>query len=386
MIQKIAADHLFKQLDRLEYGSITLTLPNGTIKSFEGKIAGPRASIILHDWQVISNLIFKGDVGFGEDYFEGRWDTDDLPTLLDFALRNKRAFDKFVLGNNLFRTLSRMKYLFRRNTTRGSKTNIHKHYDLGNDFYRLWLDPTMTYSSALFNNKNETLSQAQNNKYARITDHLPSQSGELLEIGCGWGGFAKHALKQGDFKIKGITLSNQQHSQASEQLKGSATIALEDYRHQTGKYDHIVSIEMFEAVGEQYWDTYFKKLKSLLKESGKAVIQTITINEQDFPRYRQGGDFIRSYIFPGGMLPSFSMFKQSAKQAGLEAHSEFYFGQDYAKTLRAWLNNFNNKQNELIQLGFDDKFIRLWRFYLASCIAGFNTQCTDVVQVELNHI
>lgn len=386
MIKQIALDHLYKQLDQIETGSITLTTPDGQAKKFVGKNPGQDATISLHNWNVIINIIRKGDIGFGEDYFKGHWDTDDLSTLLIFALQNRSAFDKFVLGNNVFRNFSRLKYLFRLNTIRGSKTNIHKHYDLGNDFYHLWLDPSMTYSSALFKNNDEPLEQAQQNKYDRIISRLGEQSGNLLEIGCGWGGFANRALEQRDFNIKGITLSKRQQNLAKQRLKQNATIALEDYRHQNGLFDHIVSIEMFEAVGEQYWDTYFKKIKSLLKRSGKAVIQTITINEQDFFRYRQGGDFIRTYIFPGGMLPSYSRFKSAAERSGLQAHSEFCFGQDYAKTLNSWLNNFDRKYSELKAMGFDDTFIRLWRFYLASCCAGFKTGRTDVMQVELNHL
>ena len=266
------------------------------------------------------------------------------------------------------------------------KVNIHEHYDLGNAFYQLWLDPSMTYSSALFKSENDSLTQAQHHKYDRMLDCMETESGRLLEVGCGWGGLAERAISRGDFNIKGITLSEEQHAFAQARLGKNVNIALEDYRHQTGIYDRIISIEMFEAVGERFWPVYFQKLKELLAKNGKAVVQTITINEKEFPAYRRGGDFIRSYIFPGGMLPSPSRFKQEAAQSGMKAENEFYFGQDYAKTLEVWLKDFDNKQSEVKALGFDDGFIRLWRLYLAACISGFKTGHTNVMQVELSHV
>ena len=243
----------------------------------------------------------------------------------------------------------------------------------------------MTYSSAIFKSPMENLTAAQHNKYDRIIDRMETDSGRLLEVGCGWGGFADRALQQGDYDIKGITLSEEQHNYAAERLGQNASIALEDYRHQKGKYDRLVSIEMFEAVGERYWPVYFKKMKELLAEKGKAVIQTITINEQDFDDYRVGGDFIRTYIFPGGMLPAPSKFREQAEKAGLRVNDEYYFGQDYARTLDCWLKSFDAKKEEIKNMGFDEGFIRLWRFYLAACSAGFKTGRTDVMQVELAH-
>jgi cyclopropane-fatty-acyl-phospholipid synthase len=281
--------------------------------------------------------------------------------------------------------LSALFYLFRLNTIKGSKKNIHAHYDLGNAFYSLWLDPSMTYSSALYQSEQDSLTQAQYNKYDRMLDCINHQSGRLLEVGCGWGGLAERAIHKGDYDIKGITLSEEQHDFAQARLGKDVKIVLEDYRHQTGLYDHIISIEMFEAVGERFWPTYFQKLKSLLAKNGKAVIQTITINEHDFPNYRKGGDFIRSFIFPGGMLPSVSRFKQEAEKAGLKAHEPYKFGHDYARTLETWLENFDKQKQQVRALGFDDGFIRLWRFYLAACAAGFRTNKTDVMQMELTH-
>ena len=385
MLAQIKSDKLFKRLERIDSGSLELTTPDGKTRYFVGNNPGENASITLHDWRVITNMAWKGDVGFAEDYREGLWDTDNLVALTTLGIVNKQALNNLVSGNNFSRTVTMLSYLARVNSIKGSKKNIHAHYDLGNDFYKLWLDPSMTYSAAIFKDCDEPLEQAQDNKYDRIVDCLDKKSGSLLEIGCGWGGFAERAQERGDFKIKGVTLSEEQHEYAQERLDEKAEIVLEDYRHQEGKFDNIVSIEMFEAVGERYWQTYFKKVGNLLNKDGKAVIQTITMNEKDYPRYRRGGDFIRSYIFPGGMLPSPSGFKSEVQKSGLKYSNEYYFGKDYATTLEHWLKNFDMKHDEIKALGFDQGFMRLWRFYLGACIAGFKTGHTNVMQVELSH-
>jgi len=385
MLAAKISDQLFKRLDTIESGTLELTTPDGKTRVFTGREPGEKAHIELRDWRVVSNMMRKGDIGFAEDYRAGNWDTDNLTALTTLGLTNRRAMDKLVTGTNFSRTLSMLSYLLRLNTLSGSKKNIHAHYDLGNDFYKLWLDPSMTYSSAIYKTPQDTLQQAQHNKYDRIVDCLDKNSGSVLEVGCGWGGFAERAQAHGDFGIKGITLSDQQHDYARARLGQNADIALEDYRHQSGKFDNIVSIEMFEAVGEKYWPTYFGKIGGLLSPKGKAVIQTITMNEKDYPRYRKGGDFIRSYIFPGGMLPSPTRFREEAQRAGLQTGNEFYFGHDYARTLQEWLNVFDAKREQVQAMGFDDGFIRLWRFYLAACIAGFKTGRTNVMQVELTH-
>jgi len=385
MLTQIAVDKLFKSLNHLDSGRLIFTTPDDQTRSFEGRNAGPTASIKLNDWSVISNMLRKGDIGFADDYRQGKWDTDDLIALTSLGLANKPALDRFVAGHGISRFFSMLSYLFKLNTLKGSKKNIHAHYDLGNAFYKLWLDPSMTYSSAIFNEPNNSLEQAQHNKYDRIIDELGTDSGNVIEVGCGWGGFAERAQQRGDFDIRGITLSEEQHAFAQQRLGNSADIVLEDYRHQQGKFQHIVSIEMFEAVGERYWSTYFAKLKSMLQQKGKAVVQTITINEDDFPRYRRGGDFIRSFIFPGGMLPTPTRFKHEAAKAGLKVENEFFFGYDYARTLGMWLNNFDAEIDNVKALGFDEPFIRLWRFYLAACISGFNTDRTNVMQVTLSH-
>ena len=385
MIAQQKSDQLFRRLDKLETGTLELVTPDGKTRLFEGKRPGHHASLKLRDWRVVSNIIWKGDIGFAEDYKAGKWDTDNLTSLITFGLDNRAAFDRFVIGNKFHRILSVLSYLPKLNSLKGSKKNIHAHYDLGNDFYKLWLDPSMTYSSAIFKDQREPLEQAQYNKYDRMLERLERDTGSLLEIGCGWGGFAQRALKRGDYNYKGITLSKAQHDYAIDKLGGDAGFALEDYRHQQGRYDSIISIEMFEAVGERYWEAYFNKIGQLLSEKGKAVIQTITINEEDFPRYRRGGDFIRTYIFPGGMLPSPSRFHDQVAKAGLKSCKAYYFGQDYALTLERWLETFDQKRDQIKALGYDDGFIRLWRFYLAGCIAGFKAGRTDVMQVEISH-
>lgn len=384
MFGKLASDQLFKRLDSLESGTLTLTTPDGKTRIFEGKVAGEKAHLQIRDWDVISNMMTKGDIGFAEDYRAGKWQADNLIDLSALGLKNKKALDRLVMGSRVSRTASMFSYLLKRNTLKGSRRNIHEHYDLGNSFYSLWLDPSMTYSSALYKGR-ETLEQAQNNKYDRIIDCLGTNSGKILEVGCGWGGFAERAHHRGDYGLKGITLSEEQHAYAANRTKGYADIVLEDYRHQTGTYDRIVSIEMFEAVGEKFWPVYFSKLGSLMKQSGKAVIQTITINDTDFERYRNSGDFIRSFIFPGGMLPSPSRFRQEAAKAGMKVDNQFFFGLDYAQTLADWLARFDAKRDEVKALGFDDGFIRLWRFYLAACAGGFKAGRTDVMQVEVSH-
>ena len=385
MLARFASDNFLKSLDRLEFGVLELATPDGRRHIFEGKNPGARAQLQMHDWRVVSNMAVKGDVGFAEDYRSGFWETDNLQNLITLGIQNDGIASRYIFGSRFFQVMACLSCMLRRNTVKGSKANIHQHYDLGNDFYALWLDPSMTYSSALFKNPGENLEQAQNNKYDRILERLGGTSGSLLEIGCGWGGFAERAGASGDFAVKGITLSKEQFQYARRRLGQRADIALEDYRHQQGRFDHIVSIEMFEAVGEQYWPTYFSKLGGLLKQGGTAVIQTITIEDSRFELYRRTSDFIRSYIFPGGMLPGPARFAQEAGKAGLRINDQYCFGQDYAQTLELWLAQFDEKRESIKSMGFDDGFIRLWRFYLAACIAGFRTGRTNVMQAELQH-
>ncbi len=386
MLNKIIHNGFFKMLNNLEYGQLELTTPDGKIHLFKGRKKGVSSKFKLFEWDVIKNLSTKGDIGLAEDYRDGRWETDNLTNLFKFSLQNYSPLKQYIQGNGIFKIISKLSYLTKRNTVKGSKNNIHAHYDLGNDFYDLWLDSTMSYSSALFINNNEDLAIAQNDKYDRILNRLGNDPKQILEIGCGWGGFAERAVQTKDHKVKGITLSTEQLDFSKAKLPADKTeIILEDYRHTKGTFDAIVSIEMFEAVGEKYWPVYFKRIAELLKKDGKAVIQTITINDDGFEEYRKSGDMIRSFIFPGGMLPSKSRFYSEAEKAGLKVTNSFSFGQDYAKTLDIWLGKFDDNLDAIKKMGFDDNFIRLWRLYLASCSASFTTEHTDVMQVELQH-
>jgi len=385
MLARNAADKFFRTLDNLEYGQLELTTPDGKVRNFAGQKPGPSSRIVLNDWSVLGNLALKGDTGFAEAYKSGNWDTDNLKNLLILALKNDTVISPYLFGSKLMQVVSKLSYYLRLNTISGSRRNIHAHYDLGNRFYELWLDPGMTYSAAIFKDKQESLDTAQLNKYDRIIDRLSHRSGRLLEIGCGWGAFAERALQRGDYAVQGLTISTEQHTYAQQRLGGQADIRLEDYRLQQGKFQNIVSIEMFEAVGERYWRTYFSKLKDLLHHDGRAVIQTITIDEKHFDKYRKSGDVIRDYIFPGGMLPSPSRFCDEARAADFKVNDVYKFGEDYALTLEHWLARFEKAQDEVLALGFDHEFIRLWKFYLAACIAGFRTGRTDVMQVELQH-
>jgi len=384
MFERQIINRFLETLNHIEYGSLTVTTPDGKTMSYQGPQTGADAHFVVQDWRAITALASSGDIGLAEGYRDGWWSSDDLVELFYFGLQNESALNKYIYGGVFARVAAKLAYLFTQNTLKGSRKNIHAHYDLGNDFYTLWLDQTMTYSSAIFHDQNDDLEKAQHSKYDRIINRLGA-SGRVLEIGCGWGGFAERALQTRDYAIKGLTISNEQHAFATERLGQKAEIALEDYRLQTGRYDNIVSIEMFEAVGENYWPLYFNKLKSLLAGNGKALVQTITIGEDYFDRYRQGGDAIRTFIFPGGMLPSPKRFEEESVKAGFKLTDAFAFGQDYARTLELWLERFEERLGEVRALGFDEKFIRMWRFYLTSCIASFKIGRTNVMQMELQH-
>ena len=385
MFDRQIQDRFLATLDQLAIGRLDLTLPSGQTRVFQGAQSGPEARLIIHDLRALPAIAAKGDIGLTEAYRDGLIDTPDLTALLTLALVNDAALARYIDGHPFQAALIRLLYFFNRNTKQGSKRNISAHYDLGNDFYSLWLDETMTYSAAIYG-AGDDLAAAQNRKYDRILDQLPSASGRLLEIGCGWGGFAQRALSRGDFAPKGLTLSHEQAAFARARLGAGAEIALQDYRDERGKYDHIVSIEMFEAVGERYWPTYFSAVKQGLSEKGRAVIQTITMAEPYFNSYRKGADMIRSFIFPGGMLPAPSRFETEAGRAGLRVEDRFAFGLDYARTLQDWLHQFEAKLPEVRALGFDEGFIRVWRFYLAACIAAFRTGRCDVMQYRLGHV
>lgn len=383
MLAKTIQTEFLQSLSRIRCGSLDLTLPDGSRHHFAGAGPGVDADLEVRDWRMVTRLVAAGDIGMTEAYRDGDCDTRDLTRLLTFALMNEEALDRYVYGSRLRAMVVRALYWFDRNTHKGARRNIAAHYDLGNDFYRLWLDDSMTYSSALFEGPGDDLHRGQLRKYDRIIDRLASTSGRLLEIGCGWGGFAELAVADG-LQLTGLTLSPAQLEWARKRVP-QADLRLQDYRDTQEKFDHVVSIEMFEAVGERWWPTYFSTVARALKPGGKAVIQSITLRDDLFPSYRRGTDFIQQYIFPGGMLPSRRVFRQAAARQGLQVTDEFAFGLDYARTLAAWRASFEANWPQISQLGFDDTFRRLWRFYLCYCEAGFAAGNIDVVQFELAH-
>jgi cyclopropane-fatty-acyl-phospholipid synthase len=376
--------HWFAALEKLEFGTLDFTDPYGVTHRYVGKQEGPAATFIMKEWSVLVRLIARGDIGLGEDYIEGRWDTDSIEHLISLFLLNIQHLEKFAHGNMFNRAIFGLyNYILRRNSRRGSRSNIKSHYDVGNDFYQLWLDETMTYSSALYDNA-ATLADAQRNKYRRILSKAGQDKADILEIGCGWGGFAEEAARAGHHAT-GITVSPSQHRFATARLEKKADIRLQDYRDTRGVFDMIVSIEMFEAVGRRYWPNYFDSIRKNLKRGGCAVIQTITVRDDHFEDYCNRSDFIRHYVFPGGMLPSISSFCAEAEKAGLATREIFAFGQDYARTLREWLIRFDAKRELILSMGYSEGFIRNWRFYLGMCAAAFSVGRTNVVQVELRH-
>src|SRR5580698_8568359 len=321
-----------KAIGSLEYGTLEFIAPNGEVTIAKGAQPGPSARFHIHDWDVLRRIMARGDIGLGEEYIAGTWDADSVERLVSLFLLNLDHFSDFSDGN-IFNRLGFVIHnaLVRRNSISGSARNIKDHYDVGNDFYSLWLDKSMTYSSALYSGACD-LFRAQQNKYERILSKFENPRSSVLEIGCGWGGFAERAAAD-NHQVTGLTISPSQHKFATERLKGAADIRLQDYRRCKGQFDNIVSIEMFEAVGEHYWPQYFATVAERLKRGGRAVIQTITIRDDLFHGYRSRSDFIRHYVFPGGMLPSLQRFREEAEKAGLKALSAFSFGQDYAHTL-----------------------------------------------------
>lgn len=371
-----------EMLDRLEGGALALELPDELhLRVGHGPLV---AHLRVRDHAVFDEVLARGDIGFGEHYMDGLWETEDLAGLLTLLARNRSQLNDAIHGRR-FRLLGqRLAHLLRANTRTGSRRNIEAHYDLGNDFYRLWLDPGMTYSAALFEHPDEALESAQLRKYRRILRQLDARPGQLiLEVGCGWGGFAEVAATEFGCRVLGLTLSPAQlgHARERAQRGGYADrveFALCDYRDVKGQYDHIVSIEMIEAVGERFWPTYFGQLGALLKPGGRCVVQAITIADRLFTRYRRGTDFIQRHIFPGGMLPCPAAMRVHADRAGLATLDDFAFGPDYGRTLAHWQRAFEADVGTVRALGFDDRFIRMWRFYLAYCEAGFNTGDLDV--------
>lgn len=380
---------VFMIAQKIGKGRIDFIMPDGRAFRAEGTEPGQVAEVHIHSDDVFARLIREGDLGFCDSYIEGGWSTPDLQAFLDFIQDGNDVLYAGFSGGGIIRAFERFRHWLQRNTKKQAKKNISAHYDLGNDFYTLWLDDTMTYSSAYFKTGQESLEKAQEQKYASMIDEMGAQPGDhVLEIGCGWGGFAEYAAKERGLQVTCLTISEEQFKYAVERieragLSDKVTIKLQDYRDETGQYDGIASIEMFEAVGEKYWPVYFETLKKCLKPGKQATLQIITLTERRYERYRKGVDFIQKYIFPGGMLPSKTVLRAEIEKAGLAVRNQIAFGESYSQTLRRWFDSFNATWDQIQTMGFDDRFRRMWNFYLAGCAAAFHTGNCDVVQVTV---
>ncbi|HLO95654.1 MAG TPA: cyclopropane-fatty-acyl-phospholipid synthase family protein [Burkholderiaceae bacterium] len=396
-----SARRVLRLLERLPQGRLTLQLPDGRTLTL-GRAAGPgepplRAQLAVHDWQLFERVLKAGDIGLAESFIEGQWDTPELAALLRLCIANRGHVERLVYGRWWGRLLYRLRHLRRRNSRAGSEKNIHAHYDLGNDFYRLWLDAGMSYSAAWFEGREPrgvALIDAQTAKVRRALREARVAPGDrVLEIGCGWGGLAELAAREFGARVTGVTLSREQLQWGRERiaaagLQDRVDLRYQDYRdladrHREAPFDAIVSIEMFEAVGHEYWDGYFQTLWDCLKPGGHACIQSITLRDDLFPRYLRSTDFIQQYIFPGGLLPSPSAFEAQARRAGFVVEKRLAFGRDYAETLRRWHADFLRALPQVRALGFDARFEKIWTFYLAYCEAAFDTGNTDVMQFTL---
>ncbi|MCB1338093.1 MAG: class I SAM-dependent methyltransferase [Maritimibacter sp.] len=368
--------------ERIECGALTIRTPEGEVHRFGA--GQPEAELQINDWAAITASAARGDIGFGEAYVAGLWDSPSIQALVELVLLNDAVFANYSYPN-VWHTLKCrvVDRLLRANSKRGAARNIRAHYDVGNEFYQTWLDPSMTYSSALYAEDDGDLARAQARKYDRILSRLGAGE-RVLEIGCGWGGFAERAAEQGR-SVTGLTISPSQKGYADARLDGRAEIRLQDYRDVTGRFDNIVSIEMIEAVGERYWPIYFRNIRDRLAEGGRAVIQAITVQDDYFPIYRRNSDYIRHYTFPGGMLLSNAVIREQAEKAGLKVREIFAFGQDYARTCATWADQLDAARPRIAMLGYDEPFLRNWRYYLEICAGAFAVKQTDVVQVELVH-
>ena len=387
---------VFKLLQKIKHGSLVLQLPDGSVQRV-GQGGEPTASLSVHNWRVFTQALKSGDIGFAEGYINGDWTTTDLAALLTLFIHNRHDVEDVIYGTWLGRLIYRIKHLLNRNTRGNSKKNIHAHYDLGNAFYELWLDDTLNYSSALFEGNFSTdMRDAQRAKVRRALRMTGVKPGDrVLEIGCGWGALAEMCTTEFNASLVGVTLSTEQlasaqarmarHGVATQPGTGvNADLRLQDYRDiSDGPFDAVCSIEMIEAVGQEYWPTYFQSIAKLLKTGGRSCIQSIVIKDELFERYIKSTDFIQQYIFPGGCLPSPSEFRRHAQAAGLQVVDELCFGPDYAETLRRWRHKFMAEKEQVLQLGFDERFMRIWEFYLAYCEAAFDGSDIDVMQFTL---
>jgi cyclopropane-fatty-acyl-phospholipid synthase len=382
---------VFQQLQSMECGRLDIRLPDGRTFRAEGKQPGYVAELDIHHPDCFARLIREGDLGFSDAYLEGWWSTPDLQAFMDLIhMGHDTVYDGFP-GKSLVRAFEKLRFWMNRNHRSQAKKNISYHYDLGNEFYELWLDRTMTYSSALFDTGQESLEAAQKAKYASMVDRMGVQPGDhVLEIGCGWGGFAEYAAKERGLRVTGLTISEEQLKYARERIEKAALsdrveFRMQDYRDCRGSFDGIASIEMFEAVGEKYWPAYFSTVRDRLKPGGNATLQIITVADKRWEVYKRGVDFIQKHIFPGGMLPSPSALRQQAGQAGLEVVSSVEFGSSYDQTLRRWRETFNGRWDQIRDMGFDDRFHKMWNFYLTTCAGAFNAGTCDVTQITLSH-
>ncbi len=372
----------------LPRGALTVRTPEGLVLEMGGKAPGPHGEVILHNWNLPGRAFTGATIGVAESYMDGDWESPDVTTLLELFVINEEAGESVAGGASwLLTALQRVRHWLNQNTRTGSKRNISAHYDLGNAFYKEWLDPSMTYSSALYSTGANDLESAQAAKYRALAQDAGIGPGDhVLEIGCGWGGFAEFVAREIGCRVTGLTISREQHDFAKARiaragLSDRVEIKFQDYRDETGRYDRIASIEMFEAVGEKYWPVFFGKVKDCLKAGGTAGFQIITIKEHAFQRYRARPDFIQRYVFPGGMLPTPSILKALGADHGLTFARERIFPQDYARTLAEWRTRFRGSWEKIVPLGFDDRFRKLWEFYLHYCEAGFRAEYIDVRQV-----
>ncbi len=377
-------------LGHIEHGRLDIRLDDGRVFRVTGSRPGPAAQLDVHHPDLFSRLIREGDLGFCDAYLDGWWSTPDLQAFMDLVhLGNDTIYDGFP-GMGLVRAYERLRFWMQRNHRAQARRNISYHYDLGNDFYKLWLDDTMTYSSALFKTGQESLEAAQTAKYTSLVDQMGARPGDhILEIGCGWGGFAEYAARERGLRVTGLTISREQFNYARQRIEKAnlshlVELKMQDYRDERGSYDGVASIEMFEAVGEKYWPAYFRTVRDRLKPGKNATLQIITVADKRWKVYRRGVDFIQKYIFPGGMLPAPSILRQQIERAGLSVARSFEFGASYDLTLRRWHETFNDKWDQIAQLGFDDRFRRMWNFYLTSCAAAFDSSNVDVTQITVS--
>ncbi|MDF3413864.1 class I SAM-dependent methyltransferase [Sulfitobacter sp. M57] len=381
---------VFGMAQAMRNGRVDFVLPDGRVFRAEGANPGYVAELHVHSSDLFARLIREGDLGFCDAYLDGDWSTPDLQAFMDLVHHgNENMYDGFP-GMGLVRRFEQLRFWLQRNSKTQARKNISYHYDLGNDFYGLWLDDTMTYSSALFEqDAQHSLEAAQVAKYKSMVDQMGVRPGDhVLEIGCGWGGFAEYAAKERGLKVTGLTISEEQFNYAKQRienagLSGQVNFKLQDYRDERGFYDGIASIEMFEAVGEKYWPVYFDTLRERLKPGKRATLQIITVDHARWAVYKRGVDFIQKYIFPGGMLPSPKVLREQIERAGLVVDTSVEFGKSYDITLRRWHETFNARWDQIKALGFDDRFRRMWNFYLTSCAATFDSGNCDVTQITI---